>query len=241
MATSQNGYTANDEGLLQTWTIPGTTRRVRLRVGAPGGLLVHLAAWFHQHVEPIDTGELDDWGYASRPIRGSATELSNHASGTALDLNATKHPLGERGTFTSAQAAAIRAQLLQYDGCIRWGGDYTKRADEMHFEIVRSPADCAFTLARLTKTQPTTEDEMTPAQMQELKDFIEKRTQAYAVANNDYVRQILGNTSRALVAAIRASDQDQANRILAELAQQAEDGAKASIASVPAADLGPTS
>lgn len=166
MATSQNGYTANDESLIQTWTIPGTTRKVRLRQGAPGGLLVLLAAWFDKNVEDIDAGQLDDWGYAERPIRGSTTELSNHASGTAIDLNATKHPLGERGTFTPAQTAKIRAHLRQYDGCIRWGGDYTKRADEMHFEIVRDPEACATTLLQLNQ-QSQEEDDMpyTPEQL----------------------------------------------------------------------------
>jgi HK97 family phage portal protein len=36
----------------------------------------------------------DDWGYAERPIRGS-TVVSNHASGTAIDLNATCWTLGQ--------------------------------------------------------------------------------------------------------------------------------------------------
>lgn len=80
------------------------------------------------------------------------------------------------------------------------------------------------------------EDQMTPAQMQELKNFIEARTQAYAIANNNYTRQVLGTTSKAIVAAARASDQAQADRILAELDTQAQADADASIAAVPAAD-----
>jgi hypothetical protein len=67
--------------------------------------------------------------------------MSNHASGTAMDLNATKHPLGVRHTFTLDQEREIRARLAgRYDGCIRWGGDYENRADEMHFEIDVGPA-----------------------------------------------------------------------------------------------------
>ena len=160
MALSQNGYVANDGDLTTVWTIPGTDRTIRLKRGDAGWLLVHFAAWFDKHVEDIEAGQLDDWGYAERPIRGSSTTLSNHASGTAMDLNATRHPMGVRGTFTPAQAAAIRAQLRTYDGCIRWGGDYTGRPDEMHFEINRPPADVS-ALARRLRTAP--EEDAMPA------------------------------------------------------------------------------
>ena len=51
----------------------------------------------------------------------------------------------------------------------------------------------------------TQEDEMTPAQMTELKDFIEDRTQAYAVANNEYLRQMVDDIGkRAAVETIAA-------------------------------------
>lgn len=155
VATSQNGYTANQASLMAQFTIPGTTRKVTLRKGAPGQLLVTFAAWFDDHIESVDGGILDDWGYANRPIRGSSTGLSNHASGTALDINAPRHPLGKRGTFTSAQAARIRAELTRYEGAIRWGGDYQNRADEMHFEIVASPERCAEVLSKVTASLPT--------------------------------------------------------------------------------------
>jgi hypothetical protein len=151
---SQNGYPANDPSLVAKQPVPGTKVDVTVKRGDAGYLLLHLASWFDLHVEDIDNarGALDDWGYAERPIRGSATEISNHASGTAIDLNATKHPLGKRGTFTRAQTKAIRAQLKEYDGCIRWGGDYSGRADEMHFEIVRPLAACS-TVARKLRAE----------------------------------------------------------------------------------------
>lgn len=160
MPVSQNGYEANDESRTQSWKIPGTARAVRLRKGSPGNLLVLFAAWFDKAVEDIDAGQPDDWGYAERPIRGSTTTLSNHASGTALDLNATRHPLGKRGTFTAAQTAKIRAELKRYGGCIRWGGDYSGRPDEMHFEIVRDVATCNKVLASLTQPQQEDDEDM---------------------------------------------------------------------------------
>lgn len=167
MAVSQNGYTANVIDLTQVWTIPGTVRTIRLRKGAPGFLLVHFAAWFDKNIEDIEAGQLDDWGYAERVIR-DGVELSNHASGTAEDLNATKHPLGVRNTFTAAQAAKIRAQLLVYEGCIRWGGDYVNRPDEMHFEIVRDVAACEAVQRKLT----TPKDGFTVAEADRVIDYI---------------------------------------------------------------------
>ena len=153
MPTSQNGWSANDYSLTQSYKIPGSDRAIRLRQGDAGYLLVHFAAWFHANVEKLDQGVLDEWGYAERPIRGSSTTLSNHASGTAEDLNATLHPLAKVGTFPGTKAAKIRAQLKLYEGAIRWGGDYHGRKDEMHFEINTSAAEVA-RIARKLRGQP---------------------------------------------------------------------------------------
>lgn len=132
---SQNGFSANDRTRIASYTIPGTKIRVALRKGPCSVVLLDLAAFVHANVEPLDHGPLDDWGYAERTIRGSSTTLSNHASGTALDLNSTRHPLGKTGTWTPEQRKKIHDRLRFYDGVIRWGGDYTGRPDEMHFEI----------------------------------------------------------------------------------------------------------
>lgn len=129
---------------LHTWTATEKTR-IRIRNGSAGFLLMHMALFFDRKVEDIDfnyrKGELDDWGYAFRPVRGFAT-LSRHAYGLAIDLNATEHPLAVDHTFTDAEEKLIRRRLKRYDGCIRWGGDYSGRKDAMHFEIDRPLADC---------------------------------------------------------------------------------------------------
>lgn len=141
MRRSQNGYPALQKHELRKWVVPFTGRHLLLAPGAPGFVLAHFASWFHHAVEPLDHGAWDDWGWADRPVVGSSSSLSNHASGTAVDLNAQVHPLGSRGTYRAEQVARLRARLRgPYGGTIRWGGDYSQRADEMHFEIDRDVA-----------------------------------------------------------------------------------------------------
>jgi len=103
-----------------------------------GPLLAAFAAEFHELIEPIDEATFDDWGYAFRMVRGSTDRLSCHSSGTAIDLNAIKHPLGKVGTFPAEKVPMIRALSKKYG--LKWGGDFKSRADEMHFEVEVSPA-----------------------------------------------------------------------------------------------------
>lgn len=136
MAASQNGWIANDVSKTDSLNVPGTKSYIRVRKDAPGLLLLEVASAFDRLVEDIEEGQLDDWGYAERDIRGSSA-VSNHASGTAIDLNATQHPLGTNPTanFTSAQIAKIREIVGATQDVVRWGGDYKGRKDPMHFEI----------------------------------------------------------------------------------------------------------
>ena len=159
MATSYNGYPAiTSSSGCKKWSLPvgkGPARHVYLAPGSPGFILAHLAVWFDRHIENLNDPQeqWDDWGWAYRNTRGSST-LSNHASGTALDLNATKHPLSKRGTFAKWQYVKMRAKLWRtYRGCIRWGADYTNRADEMHFEINRPRHEVIAVAAKLRKTK----------------------------------------------------------------------------------------
>lgn len=138
---------------LRKWIIPGTGRHLYARDGSAGFLLALFALWFHERIEALDGGVWDEWGWANRPVRGGV-DPSNHASGTAVDLNATRHPLGARGTFARRLAyVRIRARLARMGGAIRWGADYTVRADEMHFEIVRPLVECEAIARRLTHTR----------------------------------------------------------------------------------------
>jgi len=140
---SQNNWIASkDASEIGIVSIPikGTTVKVRC-AKAVAPLIAGFCADFHELIEKIDHGILDDWGFNFRMVRGSNDKLSNHSSGTAVDLNATKHPLGKSGTFPSEKVPMIRALAKKYG--MMWGGDFRHRPDEMHFEITVSPAKAA--------------------------------------------------------------------------------------------------
>jgi hypothetical protein len=165
MPISQNGWPANDRSVIRRYTVPGTSVVLALREGNAATVLLYVAAAFNALVEPIDNarGHLDDWGYAERPIRGDHVTLSNHASGTAMDLNATRHPLATSpaDNFTPMQIAAIHGILRPLKGIVRWGGDYPGRKDPMHFELVGDPKTVGLTAGRLAEIPtPHPEDDM---------------------------------------------------------------------------------
>ncbi|MEV1109925.1 M15 family metallopeptidase [Micromonospora sp. NPDC049751] len=144
MSTSQNGWKAGtkDQIKIVSPKVPGTN--VDFPQGVLAGdvetVLMYVAEQFHRTVEPLKDGEC--WGYFYKNIEGSK-ELSNHASGTAIDLNAPAHPMGKANTFSATKVKAIRKILDFCEGVVRWGGDYSGRKDDMHFEINKGAADVA--------------------------------------------------------------------------------------------------
>jgi hypothetical protein len=151
VVNSQNGWPANRRDLVSSRVVPGSGVRLTVRNGPAGDLLLEVASLFDRLVQDIDA-VADDWGYAERPIRGSAT-ISNHASGTAIDLNATRWALGSDPSvnLNSAQIDTVHRIVGATGGVVRWGGDYTGRKDPMHFEINdnQTEADCAQALDQL--------------------------------------------------------------------------------------------
>jgi hypothetical protein len=124
MAKSQNGWPVVKTGLT---SLPQVTGKVL--TGPVWVIMYWLCEYFSRTVEPIT--KTWSWGWSHRKIAGSA-KWSNHASGTAIDLNAPRHPSGKVGTFTSAQAAQIALIVKASRGVLRWGHLFK---DEMHFEI----------------------------------------------------------------------------------------------------------
>lgn len=131
---SQNGWAVDETGAGQDRTaVAGVTFPNGVRRGDVATVLLYVATRYHHEVEPLRAGTC--WGWYVKGIEGS-TAISNHASGTAIDLNADRHPLGVAGTHTPAQVAAIHRIVADCRHVVRWGGDYTGRKDPMHFEIV---------------------------------------------------------------------------------------------------------
>lgn len=128
MPHSQNGWPLvqpTAAGL--RWNMPQVTGSVR--AGAVWVVLFNLINQFAALVEPVQRNK--SWGYSYRRIAGSS-KWSNHASATAVDLNAPMHPAGRRGTFKKSQYATIATILKGLDGVVRHGESF---ADGMHFEI----------------------------------------------------------------------------------------------------------
>ena len=149
MLTSYNGWPASKDQAeigIKSYAVPGTLIKLRCAEKvAP--LLVGFAAEFHNLIEPLDVGSLDDWAYAYRDVRNVPGKLSNHSSGTALDLNSSRHKLGQVGTFEATKVPMLRALAHKYG--LTWGGDYKNRKDEMHFEISIDAVKAAALITKL--------------------------------------------------------------------------------------------
>ena len=98
---------------------------------------MYVAEQFNTRVEKLDPA-LGIYGYARRANVNSPGVWSEHASATAIDLNAVRHPNGRSGTFTSKQVREIEKIISEVGGpsVVRWLKSY----DEMHFEIRCSPS-----------------------------------------------------------------------------------------------------
>jgi len=143
MSRSNNGWPvieSQSDRNLTVIRIPGTgTPGIPLRVQkdcAP--ILAYVAFRVHQEVSDLRLGNKpgvqDEGGYNLRKVEGSSG-YSNHASGTAIDLNWSRFPMFKR-RMTKKQRTAAQAIAEELKEVIRWGGDYSpSRVDEMHWEI----------------------------------------------------------------------------------------------------------
>mgnify|MGYP003382451227 FL=1 len=137
MAFSLNGWQVPPHKL-KTFQVPGADRRVTLDVDA-GRILTALAADYHRTVRPIDVGVWDEGGYNNRKAR-NANGYSNHASGTAVDLNwseegALNSAWGKRFFAQAKTRLAVAAIKRRYGSVVQWGGDWRTLKDYMHWEI----------------------------------------------------------------------------------------------------------
>ena len=77
-----------------------------------------------------------DGSFNARFVRGSKTTLSNHAFGTAFDINADENPLGAEPAFLGEPGCVFELVPLAHKFGFYWGGHFTRR-DGMHFEVAK--------------------------------------------------------------------------------------------------------
>lgn len=149
MATTRNGwdvYTSYSDPHLTNF--PWVTGKVRK--GDHYTVLEYIARRFNNEVEKINVA--GSWGHNPRPVRGYTNVWSEHATGTAIDLNAPQHPIRvpASSTFSPAQIRRIRKIMRACKGSARWGGEWS-RPDGMHFELIGGNAKVSAMANRIRK------------------------------------------------------------------------------------------
>lgn len=145
MLKSSNGWQASpiqSEIGIGIFTVVAGLKPVRVRCAAAvAPLLVPALKEWHKRVEKLEPGEVQ--GYTFRDVRGGSGTLSNHASGTAVDIWPSRHPQGDKdGNLTKEQRDTILEICRRYG--LRSGGTYrTAKPDWMHIEVNVSPAQTA--------------------------------------------------------------------------------------------------
>lgn len=76
------------------------------------------------------------WGgsFVPRLVRGG-TSLSNHAFGTAFDINVPWNALGTLPALVGKKGSVRELVPIANEHGFFWGGHYAKRPDGMHFEV----------------------------------------------------------------------------------------------------------
>jgi hypothetical protein len=146
VVTSYNGWPIGTPGSaigVASYLVPGTSIQLLVKSGDVATVMTYVAGRFNAEVERLGADEVG--GYDYRRNVNNPSVWSNHASGTAMDLNWVLHPNGAKGTFTAPQVAAIRRILATCGDVIYWGGDYSGTTDEMHFEINVPPGSTKLT------------------------------------------------------------------------------------------------
>lgn len=110
-----------------------------------GGIFVHrliekqLVSAF-QEIEDLGLKDrIISWSGAFYPrkVRGSATALSNHSWGTAIDINAPENWLGQEPAKLGKKGCLLELVPIFNKWGFFWGGAYSRRLDCMHFECAK--------------------------------------------------------------------------------------------------------
>jgi len=104
------------------------------RLGA-NQLILLWQAW--EEAKLLDKILTYEGAYDPRFVRGSQTTLSNHAFGSAFDINYAWNPLGAQPALTSMKGSVRELVPIANEHGFYWGGHYKGRPDGMHFEIAK--------------------------------------------------------------------------------------------------------
>lgn len=208
---SYNGWPASPSLNTVPLVVHGETFPGGVRPDPVYTCLKYVAEQFHARVEPIvraDWHQADDWGFYYRLSTGSAYYLSCHASGTAIDINATRHPYGIPAyrTFTAEQIREIH-QILAEARVVEWGGDWNL-ADGMHFEISGSYAEVAAAAARIRDNQgepPMADSDVILARLNKLDEKVDR----IAAQGSRVIKKLNASREREANAAQMLRDLDQ--------------------------------
>jgi peptidoglycan hydrolase-like protein with peptidoglycan-binding domain len=135
--------------ILGTWqqdnivSVPIPQLRKALGDRAPQGMQFHRlaakqlqglwAGW--EKARLLDRVLIFDGSFVPRFVRGSRTTLSNHAFGSAFDINERYNKLGHRPALVGERGSVRELVPIANDCGFWWGGHYDDRKDGMHFEV----------------------------------------------------------------------------------------------------------
>ena len=149
---SQNGWPASaDRNAIgvKNFLIEGANQHFAM-CSAAAPVLAAFLKEFNTMIETINKpgAVFDDWGWHFALIPNTQ-DLSNHCSGTAIDVNATKHVWkSPTSGFTPVQEAMIDGLTRKYG--IRWGWRYAHGfKDPMHYEIIETPVQVKARIAKM--------------------------------------------------------------------------------------------
>ena len=121
---------------LETGKVPGADRRLTTRREALPLFLAVAADW-HRWIHPIDQGAVDTGGWVNRDARAVPGRKSNHASGTAIDVDwsGVGAPVPRNRVFWRSKESQMR-RILKIYSILNWGGDWSPAYwDPMHLEL----------------------------------------------------------------------------------------------------------